>query len=157
MIFLTNSCKKKLRSCQNWILSFLGNFRVKVFCKTHKLLFFWTTSGKVLAGCAKQVSVAFRLLSTSPWELFEEFFVERFLLFLWTFFQTISGNWAGKVWPACQNCILRIYKIILKKKLFWKTIQFFHLFQTLGRKISASFRIFRRGCWSCILRIQINI
>ena len=33
----------------------------------------------------------------------------------------------------------------LWKKLFWKTIEIFHLFQTLSRKFSASFRVFRRG------------
>ena len=120
------------------------------------MLFFWTPSGKFLAGCPKQVSVAFKLLSTSPWEFFEENFFEKFLHLLWTFFQIISGNWAGKVWPACQNCILRIYRILLKKKLFRKTIEVFHHFQTLSRNFSASFRVFWRGCWSCILRVQNN-
>ena len=96
------------------------------------------------------------LLSTSPWELSEENNFEKFLQLFWTFFQMISGNWAGKVWPACQNCILRIYKIILKK-LFWKTNEIFHHFQTLSWKFPASFRVYRRGCWNWILRVQGNI
>ena len=43
------------------------------------------------------------------------------------------------------------------KKLFQKTIENFHRFQTLSRRFSASLRVFRRGCWSCILRVQNNI
>ena len=61
---------------------------MKIFCKTYKLLFFWTPSGKFLAGCPKQVSVAFKLLSTSPWELFEENFFEKFLHFFGLFFRS---------------------------------------------------------------------
>ena len=121
--------QKKSPSCQNWILRFKGNFRVEVFWKTYKLLFFWTPSGKFLAGCPKQVSVAFKLLSTSPWEFFEENFFEKFLHLLWTFFQIISGNWAGKVGPACQNCILRIYRILLKKNCLGKQLKFFIIFR----------------------------
>ena len=81
----------------------------------------------------------------------------KVLHLLWTFFQINSGNWAGKVWPACQNCIHRIYEIILKKKLFWKTNEILHHFQTLSRKFSASIPVFRRGCWNCNLRVQGNI
>ena len=97
------------------------------------------------------------LLSTSPWGLFEENIFEKFLHLLWTFFQINSGNWAGKLWPACQNCIHRIYKIILKKKLFWKTNEILHHFQTLSRKFSASIPVLQRGCWNCNLRVQGDI
>ena len=41
--------------------------------------------------------------------------------------------------------------------MFWKTIELFHHFQTLSRKVSSSCRDFRRGCWNCILRVQGNI
>ena len=84
-------------------------------------------------------------------------FFWKVFAFFWTFFQIFSGNWARKVWPACQNCIHRIYKIISKKIFFWKTNEIFHHFQTLSRKISASFRVFRRRCWSCIVGVQNNI
>ena len=66
------------------------------------------------------------------------------------------GNWAGKIRPACQNCILRIYRnIFWKKNCFWKTNEIFYHFQTLSR----SFRplsIFLAVCWNCILRVHRN-
>ena len=131
---------------------------MKVFCKTYKLLFFWISSGNSLAGCPKKVNRAFKLLSTSPWEQFERnFLLKSFCIIFGLFFGSFPVIEQEKFLPACQNCILCIYKIILKKKLFWKTIEIFHHFQTFGRKISASFRVFRRGCWSCILRVQNNI
>ena len=83
--------------------------------------------------------------------------MKSFCIFFGLFFGSFPVIEQEKFLPACQNCILCIYKIILKKKLFWKTIEIFHHFQTFGRKISASFRVFRRGCWSCILRVQNNI
>ena len=97
------------------------------------------------------------MLATSPWEQVEENVFEKFLHLLWTFFGNTSGNWAARVWPVSQNCILRIYKIILRKKLFWKTNEIFHHSQTLSRKFSASCRVFRRGCWNSNLRVQGNI
>ena len=141
----------KLNSQFHWKLSgesFLQNLQTVIFLNNERKGFGWLSE---TSQCCFQAAFYLSLGT------FEEFSFEKFLLFLWTFFQIISGNWAGMVWPACQNCILRIYKIILKKKLFWKTIEIFHHFQTFGRKISASFRVFRRGCWSCILRVQNNI
>ena len=38
--FFDQFLQKKSPSCPNWILSFNGNFRVKVFCKTYKLFLF---------------------------------------------------------------------------------------------------------------------
>ena len=81
----------------------------------------------------------------------------KVLHLLWTFFRIIFGFWAGKVWPASQNCFFCIYKIILKKELFSKTNEIFHSFQTLSRMFSASCRVLRRGCSNCILRVQGNI
>ena len=92
-----------------WKLSgedFLGNLQIVIF---------QYRAEKFRLPVRKKVSGAFKLLSTYPLELFEEKTFEKFLHLLWTFFQIISGNWLRKVWPACQNCILRIYKIILKK------------------------------------------
>ena len=40
------------------------------------------------------------------------------------------GNWAGKIRPACQNCILRIYRnIFWKKTVFGKQMKFFIIFR----------------------------
>ena len=122
----------KLNSQFQWKLS--GEF----FCKSYKLLFFWISSGKFSASCPKKVSGAFKLISTSPWELFEEETFEKFLHLLWTFFRIISGNWVGKSWPVSQNCILRIYGIILRKKnCFGKQLKFFIIF----RHWAGSFRL----------------
>ena len=86
----------------------------------------------------KKISGAFMLLSTSPWELFEENIFEKFLQLLWTFFRIISGNWAGKVWPACQNFILRIYRnVFWKKNYFGKQLKIFIIF----RHWAGSFRL----------------
>ena len=76
---------------------------------------------------------------------------------LWTFFRIISSNWAGKVWPACQNWIHRICEIILKKKSLLENKWNFSSFQTLSKKFSASCRFFRRGSWNCIRRVRGNI
>ena len=87
-IFLPILAKKvaefsKLDSQFQWILS-----GARVFCKIYKLLFSWISSGNISAGCPKKVSGAFKLLSTSPWEQFEETFFEKFLHLLWTFFRS---------------------------------------------------------------------
>ena len=50
-----------------------------------------------------------------------------------------------------------IEKFFEKKKLCWRKNKIFYHFQTLSRKFSASFRVFRQGCWSCFLRVQNNI
>ena len=122
----------KLNSQFQWKLS--GEF----FCKSYKLLFFWISSGKFSASCPKKVSEAFKLLSTSPWEFFEEKTFEKFLQLLWTFFRIISGNWAGKIWPVSQNCILRIYReIFWKKNCVGEKIKFFIIF----RHWAGSFRL----------------
>ena len=130
---------------------------MKVFCKTSNLFLFEYRAENFRLAVRKKSAGLLCCLPTSPWGHFEENLFEKFLHLLWTFFQINSGNWAGKVWPACQNCIHRIYKIILKKKLFWKTNEILHHFQTLSRKFSASCRVFRRGCWNCNLRVQGNI
>ena len=132
-IFLTNSRKKvaelsKLDSQFQWKLS------GENVLETLKIVYFWISSGKFSAGCPKKVSRPSQRLSTSPWEQFEENVFEKFLHLLWTFFRIISVNWAGKVWPACENFFFCIYRNILKKKLFWKTNEFFCPFQTVSRK-----------------------
>ena len=140
--FWPNLAKKvaglsKLDSRFQWKLSgesFLQNLQSVVFLNIEQKMFGWL-SKKKSAG-----------LSTSPWEQFEENSFEKFLHLLWTFFRIISGNWAGKLWPPCQNCILHIYKIILKKKFFWKTNEVFHHFETVSRKFLASCPVFWRGC-----------
>ena len=103
-----------LPSCQNWIFGSKGIFRLKTFCKTWKH-FFWKSSWKTSAGCREKsagFSICFLLLHGQH---FVESIYEKLLHLLWTLFRISSGSWAETVWPAWQNCNLRIYKIILKK------------------------------------------
>ena len=63
----------------------------------------------------KKISGVFKLLSTCPWEIYQEkFFLKNFSAFV-EISRIIYCHWAKKVWRACQNCILRIYRNILKK------------------------------------------
>ena len=101
----------KLNSQFQWKLS------GESFLQNLQIVFVWISSGKLSAGCPKKVRRAFMLLSTSPWELSEENNFEKFLQLLWTFFQIISRNWAGKVRSVCQNCIHRTINSFWKKTL----------------------------------------
>ena len=76
---------------------------MQVFCKTYKFLFSWISSKTISAGCPKKVNGAFKLLSTSPWEQFEEVFFEKFLHLLWTFFRIISSKWARKFFAGLSK------------------------------------------------------
>ena len=55
--------------------------------------------------------------------------LKSFCIFCGPFFQISPGNWAGKVFPVCQNLIHRIYKIISKKNSFGKQMKFFIIFR----------------------------
>ena len=124
----------KLDSQFQWKLSgesFLQNLQIVLFLNIERKTFRWLSEKNQRGG-------AFKLLSTSPWELFEEKTFEKFLHLLWTFFRIISGNWAGKIWQVSQNCILSIYGIILRKKnCFGKQLKFFIIF----RHWAGSFRL----------------
>ena len=115
-IFLTNSRKKSSGVVQTGFSVLMETFGWKFFAKLTSC-FCLNIERKIFGWLSEKIRGAFMLLSTSPWGLFEEKIFEKFLHHLWTFFQINSGYWAGKVWPACQNCIHRIYKIILKKTL----------------------------------------
>ena len=117
----------KLDSQFQWKLS------GETFCKTYKVLFFLNIERKTFGWLSERRSAGFQadfyLSMGTNWKKIN---LKSFCIFCGVF-RVISGNWAGKVWPACQNCILCIYKIILKKKLFWKTNENFYPFQTLSR------------------------
>ena len=73
------------------------------------------------------------------------------------FFRIISGNWAVKFGRPVKTAFSVSIEKFFGKKLCWRTNKIYYHFQTLSRKFSASFRVFRLGCWSCILRVQNNI
>ena len=134
----------------------MDTFGCKSFAKP-TICFFWNFGRKYFVWLSEKSQRGFQAAFYLSLRTFWRNFFWKFLHFLWTFIQIISGNWAGKVWPACQNCILRIYKIISKKKISGKQMKFFIIFRHWAGKISASFRVFRRGRWSCILGVQNNI
>ena len=115
--FLTNSCRKSRLVVQTGFSVLMETFGWKFFAKLTSCF------------CLKNERKIFGWLSEkSPRGFYAAFYVSMgtfwrknfwkvFASFVDIFFQINSGNWAGKVWPACQNCIHCIYKIILKKTL----------------------------------------
>ena len=99
-------------------------------CKNYKLLLsfenraetFRLTVGKRSAG----LSSCFLL---PHWNILKKKFWKVFAFFV-DFFRINSGNWAGNVWPARQNCILRIYRnVFWKKNCFGKQRKIFIIFR----------------------------
>ena len=76
----------------------------------------------------------------------KKIFLKIFCIFCELFFGSFPVTEQEKLFPAYQNSILCIYKIILKKKLYWKINENFHHFYTVSRKFSASCRVSRRRC-----------
>ena len=96
-----------------------------------QIVIFWKSSGKVSAGCPKNVSGAFKLLPTSPWEQFEENNFEKLLHFLWSFFGCFAVIQREKIsWPLKTAFSLSIE--ILFKKTFGKQMKFLIIFRHLA-------------------------
>ena len=110
---------------------------MKVFCKTYTLFCFWISSGKLSAGCPRKTCAAFKLLSTSPWELFEENVLEKFWHLLWTFIWIISGNWAGRVRRRVKTAFFVSINSFWRKNWLGKQMKFFIIF----RKWAGSFQL----------------
>ena len=82
-------------------------------------------------------------------------FLKSFCIFA-DFFRINCGNWAGKIWPACQNFILRIYRnVFWKKNCFGKQMKFFIIFRHWA-EVFGPCLFFWRVCWNCILRVHRN-
>ena len=81
--------------------------------------------------------------------------LKRFCFFA-DFFRINFGIWTGKNWPACQNCILRVYRnIFWKKNCFGKQMKFFIIFRHWA-EVFGPCLFFWRVCWNCILRVHRN-
>ena len=112
---------------------------------------------KTFGWLSKKISGAFKLLSTSPWELFEKKVFQKFLQLLWTFFGSFPVIEQEKLGRSLKTAFSVSIKSFWEKKLFWKTNEIYHHFQTLSKMFSASCRVFRRGKGNCILSVQGNI
>ena len=87
-------------------------------CKSYNLLLsFENRAEKFRLTVVKKSAVFWNCILPLQGNLFKKIFFEKCLHQLWTVFRIISGKWAGKVWPAYQNCILRIYRKVLLEKV----------------------------------------
>ena len=154
--FLSNSRKKSSGVVKTGFSVSIESFGWKSFRKL-TICYFLNIGRKNSAGCRKISAGLSSCFLPLLGNNLKKFFLKSFCIFCGLFFGSFPVIEQEKFLLACQNCILCIYKIFLMKKLFWKTNEIFHHFQTLSRKFSASCRVFRRGCWNCILRVQGNI
>ena len=152
--FLTNSRKK---SCQNWILSFNGNFRVNVFCNIYKLIFFEYRSENFRLAVRKKSAGIPSCFLTLHGIFLRKMFLKSFGIFCGHFLVSFLKIEQEKFSRSLKTAFSVSIKSFWEKKLFWKTNEIFHHFQTLSRKFSASCGVFRRGCWNSNLRVQGNI
>ena len=105
------------------------NFRVKIFRKTFNM-FFSNIERKNFGWLSKKSQRHFQgALYHSIGTFWRKYFWKEFASFV-DCFRINSGNWAGKIWPVCQNCILSIYRNIFRKKnCFGKQMNFFTIFR----------------------------
>ena len=136
-IFLTNSRKSSGVVKTRFSVS-METFRWKSFGKPENCSFFENPVENFRLAVQKK-SAGF---PSGFLPLHGNFPKKKFLKSFWIFcglFRIISGNWAGKVWSACQNCILRINgKVFWTKNCSRKQLKFFVLFDT-EQTFSASF------------------
>ena len=110
---------------------------MKVFCKTYTLFCFWISSGKLSAGCLKKTCAAFELLSTSPWELFEENVLEKFLQICGPFFWSIPVIEQDKFGGPVKTAFFVSINSFWRNNWFGKQMKFFIIF----RKWAGSFQL----------------
>ena len=142
----------KLDSQFHWKLSgesFLQNLQIFIFLNIDWKTFSWLSEKS-----QRGFQAAFYLSMGTSWRKC-----------LWKVFAIFCGPFVGS-FPVIEQEIFGrplktafpvSIKSVWEKKLFWKTNEFFQHFQTLRENFSASWRVFRRGCWNCILRVQNNI
>ena len=128
----------KLDSQFQWILSGAS------LLQNLQFVFSWISGANISSGCPKKVSGAFKLLSTSPWEHFEETFFESFCIFCGLFFRSFPVIEQEKFGRPVKTAFFVSIKPF-RKKNFWKTNEIFHHFQTLSRKNFGFFSSFSTG------------
>ena len=154
-IFLSNNWKKNSWFVKIGFSVSMETFGRKSFRKLTKCYFlnierkkFGWLSRKKSAG----LSSCFLILHRN---ILQKKFLKSFCIFA-DFFRINCGNWAGKVWLACQNFIPRIYiNVFWKKKCFGKQLKFFIIFRHWA-DVFGLLSIFWRVCWNYILRVHRN-
>ena len=102
-----------------------------------------------------------KLHSTSSKHQFEEnIFFENILLF--KSFLDIDRKKFGFLWNCirrgCQNCILGVQRIRLKKTFFFEVfILFYFVFDIDQKLLGLLSKCFRRACQNCILSVHCSI
>ena len=143
--FFDQFLQKKSPSCPNWIFSFNGNFRVKVFCKTYKLFLFEYRAKNFRLAVRKKSAGLLCCFLRLHGDFLKKKFLKSFCIFCGPFFRSIPVIEQEKFGRPVKTAFIVSIKSIWKK-LFQKTNESFHHFQTLSRKFSASCRFFRRVC-----------
>ena len=139
-IFLTNS-RKSSRVVKTGISVSMETFGWKFFAKLTICYFFEYRAEKVRLAVEKSqrgFQVAFYLSIGTFWR---KKIWKVFALFV-DFFRINSGNWAAKVWPACQNWVLPIYRNVFWKKTVLKHKRSFSSFSNTEQNFSASCLLF---------------
>ena len=129
---------------------------MQVFCKTYKLFFFLNFERKYFGWLSEKSQRGFQAAFYLSLRTFWRNFFWKFLHFCGLFFRSFPVIEREKFARPVKTAFFVSIKSFWKK-LFWKTIEFSHHYQTLSWKFPASFRVFRRGCWNCILGVQGNI
>ena len=129
---------------------------MKVLCKTYKLFLFEYRAKNFRLAVRKKSAGLLCCFLRLHGDFFKKKFLKSFCIICGLFFRSIpviEQKMFGR--PVKTAFIVSIKSIW--KKLFQKTNESFHHFQTLSRKVSASCRFFRRVCWNSNLCVQVNI
>ena len=136
---------KSLQDCQNWVLSLERNFQEKFFlAKIIFQIFFEYRAEKLRLTVNKNLRGFQTAVCLSKRTNWTKVFSEKFSSFVDNFLNHFRSL-IKKNWRACQNCILRVQRSILKKIEVSKTIKSFHHCWTVSRVLSAFYRCFWRG------------
>ena len=76
---------------------------------------------------------------------------------MWTFFRSFPVIEQENFGRPFKTAFFASIKSLWRKNCFGKQMKVFIIFKRVSTKFSAPCRVFRRGCWSCILRVQNNI
>ena len=90
----------------------------KSFGKVTICYFFEYRAGKVQLAVEKKSAGLSSCFLPLHWNILKKKILKSFCIFC-GLFRINSSKWAGKVWPACQNCILSVYR-----NVFWKKNNF---------------------------------
>ena len=114
---------------KTWFSFSKETFGWKCFVELTNCYVFEYRAEKVRLAVEKKVSGAFKLLSTPPWEQFEELIFERFCNFCGLFSELFPVNEQGKFGRPLKTAFSVSMKSFWKKNCFGKQKKFFIIFR----------------------------